>query len=235
MARPKKLQQPKKIPITIEQDQYNQLIANGVVNFSEWVRNRIDDYITVDTDLNQLQQLLEEKNKEKEELMLEIETIQQKIEEIQQQQKENEENETIQQQMLETIRNVINNEFNGAGITKDRLMRINRGKLTSTKLKQLIRANNIKIIKPAEKTTSNIIATGEKTKKQKHNTPVKEVDNLKKLKLDFKKELNKFNKNNAFSDISAKEFLKKNLNNYRARCDAGNVSFAEFQREVLEI
>ena len=79
MARPKKLQQPKKIPITIEQDQYNQLLANGVVNFSEWVRNRIDDYITVDTDLNQLQQLLNEKQKEKENIMLEIETIQQKI------------------------------------------------------------------------------------------------------------------------------------------------------------
>lgn len=232
MARPKKLQQPKKIPITIEQDQYNKLQANGVVNFSEWVRNRIDDYITVDNDLNQLQQLLNEKQKEKEELMLEIETIQQKIEEIQQQQKENEENETIQQQMLETIRNVINNEFNGAGITKERLMAINRGKLTSTKLKQLIRANNIKIIKPAEKSNSTIIRNGEKTKKEKHNQRIKEVNQFEKLVFEFKRDLKRYNNNNRFSDVSAKEYLKSNRDKYRARCRKNNISYDDFKLAV---
>ena len=234
MARPKKLQQPKKIPITIEQDQYNQLLANGVVNFSEWVRNRIDDYITVDTDLNQLQQVLNEKQKEKENIMLEIETIQQKIEEIQQQQKENAENETIQQQMLETIRNVINNEFNDAGITKERLMRINRGKLTSTKLKQLIRANNIKIIKPAEKSNSTIIRNGAKTKKQKHNQRIKEVNQFEKLVFEFKKDWKRYNNNNRFSDVSAKEYLKNNENKYRARCEKNNIVFDDFKLAVSD-
>lgn len=234
MARPKKLQQPKKIPITIEQDQYNQLLANGVVNFSEWVRNRIDDYITVDTDLNQLQQLLNEKQKEKENIMLEIETIQQKIEEIQQQQKENAENETIQQQMLETIRNVINNEFNGAGITKDRLRAINHGKLTSTKLKQLIRANNIKIIKPAEKSNSTIIRNGEKTKKQKHNQRIKEVNQFEKLVFDFKRDLKRYNNNNRFSDVSAKEYLKSNRDKYHARCSKNNISYDDFKLAVSD-
>lgn len=233
MARPKKLQQPKKIPITIEQEQYQQLLANGVVNFSEWVRNRIDDYITVDNDLNQLQQLLREKEKEKENIILEIETIHQKIQEIEQEQKENEENETLQGQMLETIRNVINNEFNGAGITKERIITINRGRLSSTKVKQLIKANNIKLIKPAEIKTSNIISTGEKTHKQKHNTPVKEVDSLKKLISDFNGDLKRFNNNNRFSNVSAREFLGQHLNKYRARCDAVDVSFADFQRAVL--
>jgi len=232
MARPKKLQQPKKIPITIEQDQYNQLLANGVVNFSEWVRNRIDDYITVDNDLNQLQQLLNEKQKEKENLILEIETIKQKIKEIQQQQKENAENETIQQQMLETIRKVIENEFNNAGITKERLILINRGKLTSTKLKQLIQTNNIKIIKPAEKTTSTIITNGEKTKKQKHNQRINEVNQFEKLVLDFKRDLKRYNNNNRFSDVSAKEYLKSNENKYRARCRKNNISFKEFRLAV---
>lgn len=232
MARPKKLQQPKKIPITIEQDQYNQLLANGVVNFSEWVRNRIDDYITVDNDLNQLQQLLNEKEKEKENLILEIEAIKQKIKEIQQQQKENAENETIQQQMLDTIRNVINNEFNGAGITKDRLRAINRGKLTSTNLKQLIRTNKIKIIKPAEKSNSTIIRNGAKTKKEKHNQRIKEVNQFEKLVLDFKRDLKRYNNNNRFSDVSAKEYLKSNENKYRARCRKNNISFKEFQLAV---
>lgn len=235
MARPKQIKNPKKIPVTIEKEQYEQLLANGIFNFSEWVRNRIDDYITVENDLDKLKQVLNEKEKEKENLALEIETIRQKILELETQQKENEENKTLQLQMLETIQNVIMNEFNGDGITKERLITINQARLTSTKLKELIKDNNINIIKPAELKTSKILINGEKTKKQQHNTPVIEVNNLDKLALQFKKELNRQNMNNRFSDISAKEFLGENLNKYRSRCDKQNISFADFQRAVLNI
>lgn len=146
MARPKQIVNPKKIPVTIEKEQYEQLISKGIFNFSEWVRNRIDDYILVDNDLNKLKQSLNEKEKEKENLTLEIETIRQKILEIETQQKENTNNENIQNQILDTIQKVINNEFNGYGIPIDRVNAINKNRLTNYNLKKLIKNNNINII-----------------------------------------------------------------------------------------
>lgn len=235
MARPKQLKNPTKKLISIETDQYTELIRCGVSNFNEWVRERIDDYILINDDLNSLKQRLNEKNKEKQDIIFEIETIEAKIKEIENQQKENENNKELEKEIIDTIQKVIENEYNGDGITKERIHLINQNRLTSTQLKRVIRNNNIKIISPAEKTTSKIIANESQTKRQKHNRPVREVEPFKELITRFKNDWKRYNQNNSFSDLTAKEYLKNNQDKYRARCNTKNISWAQFQREVLKL
>lgn len=234
MSKPKIIKEPKKKLVTVEKELYDQLAYHGVKNFSEWVRDRIEEYVNVENDLNTLHQVLTEKEQEKIELELEIKNIKDKINEIKQIQKENSKNIKIQENIIKTIKTVVDNEFNGAGITKERLNIINNARLTSNTLKKLLNKHEIKIIKDVELTNSTIISAGEKTKKQKHYKPLKdEKNNLEKLKLKFKRELHQHNRNNRFSNISANEFLKMNSEKYHKKCENAGCSFDEFKIAVL--
>lgn len=234
MSKPRTIKEPIKKLVTVETESYEQLYYHGVKNFSQWVRERIDEYITVENDLNTLEQLLTEKEQEKTEIEIEIANIKDKIKEIKETQKANENNAEIQKSMLETIINVSNNEFNGAGITQERLNIINNARLTQNTMKKLLKKHDIKIISSVEVTNSTIIKAGEKTKKEKHHKRLKHDDNqMDKMKQKFTRELNRYNMNNVFSKISAKEFLKMNSEKYHKKCENAGVSYDEFQKIVL--
>jgi TolA-binding protein len=235
MARPSEIKEPKKFTMVFEQEQYEKL-AIRVPNISEWIRNRVDDFVDAENDLEDLKTLERIKKNELEELQEEIRAIREKIEEIETIQKKNAENKETQKQILETLNKVISNEFNGAGITRDRLKAINQNRLTRKDLKTVLDKNNIKIIKPAEIKTSKIIdapASAGKTAKEKHNTPVIDIKPMEKLVNDFMRKYNFANARNTFSNISKKQYLKENKQVYEARCLNKGVDYNEFEKIVL--
>lgn len=237
MARPNEIREPRRFTMVFEQEQYDKL-AIRVPNISEWIRNRVDDFVDAENNLEDLKTLERIKNNELEELQEEIRAIREKIEEIETIQKKNAENKETQKQILETLNKVITNEFNGVGITKDRLKAINQNRLTHKDLKTLLDKNHIKIIKPAEIKTSKLIdapasAGAGKTAKEKHNTPVIDIKPMEKLVNDFMRKYNFANVRNTFSDIGKKQYLKENKQVYEARCLNKGVDYNEFEKLVL--
>lgn len=218
MANNKKLKEPKLISFQMEKDQFrefNKIVGRLGVTKSEYLRQLIETSINNnDCSIEELKQLRNEKINEKNTIEMEIEQLNKDINKLEQQQNENEQNNNILRDMLETIKKVSINE---KGITKKRIEIINNGKIRNTLLLQECKKQGINIIKENEQTNSKIINK-------------KPLFNKEPLQLVFNLFSRQYKGQKTYKNPL--KFLEKNENKFKTLCDKKEVSFNEFKNLI---
>ena len=222
MARKKELNKPKQISLLVEEAKYDKLNTR-VPNISKFLRECIDNYINIDNSLTDLKIELNHKLNERNSLNVEIEILESQIKELETTLKENENNNNIIVELMQTVKNVSKNEFNNNGITKDRLNAIANNKIDVTLLIKECRKQDINIIKPGKVTNSTI-------KETKNNS----MDPVIKIAKSFYREFNnQYNKAIYGNDVNKFFDNKKNEDKYILMCNRKEVNFKEFKSYVL--
>lgn len=239
MPRKRKFKEPRIVTFKMELEQYEKLELR-VPSVSEFIRKMIDNYLETSKTIYELELEKEAILMEQEELSFNLEMINQKINEIKGNQKENENNQEVKDHIIEIIQIVMENEYQGLGIPKERIDAINKNQLTNNELKKLIRDNNIRVIKPSEKLNSKIVnskiideSPAETSAPAQTNDADADDNAMKKLINIFNDQLEKENNKNVFSNISAKQYLQETEKTYQARCTAKGINFNEFKALVL--
>lgn len=233
MARKKKFKDVKIVNFKMELEQYEKL-EKRVPSVSEFFRKTADHFLESSSNLHELEMQKEAMQMEMEELIFNIDVINEKIKEIKENQKKNDKNKEIKAHILEVIQTVIGNEYQGLGITKDRLDAINHNQISNIELQKLVSDNNIRVIGAGEKLTSRMI---EPTPAPASSPAPAQTENdddaITQLVVQFKQQLNKVNAQNPFTNFSAKEYLKQYEKQYQARCRKKDIDFTKFKESVL--
>ena len=222
MARKQTLKEPQLISLQVEKEDYDKFKCRvGCV--SQHLREHIHNYVNLDNNLNDLKLELNNKIIERDNLNLDIEMLQSKIKELETTLKENEKNNNLILELMETIKSVSNNEFNNNGITKDRLNAIANNKINPKLLIKECKKQGVKIIKESEITNSNIT----ENKKGVNKTPIETLARA--FFREFKNQHNQIKyKGNKKAFLNDKSINKK----YKAMCK-NKVDFKEFETYIL--
>ena len=229
MARKKKFKDVKIVNFKMELEQYEKL-EKRVPSVSEFFRKTADHFLESSSNLHELEMQKEAMQMEMEELTFNIDVINEKIKEIKENQKKNDKNKEIKAHILDIIQTVIANEYQGLGITKDRLDAINHNQISNMELQKLVNDNNIRVIGAGEKTTSRII---EPTPAPAPAQTENDDDAITQLVVQFKQQMNKMNAQNPFTNFSAKEYLQQYEKQYQARCRQKDIDYSQFKELVL--
>lgn len=227
MARKKTLKEPQLISLQVEKEDYNKFKCR-VGSVSQHLREHIHNYVNLDNNLNDLKLELNNKIIERDNLNLDIEMLQSKIKELETTLKENEKNNNLILELMETIKNVSKNEYNNNGITKERIKAIANNKINPTLLIKECKKQGIKIIKESEITTSEIKSEINNIDNKLDNKPP--IETLARAFFrEFKNQYNQIKyKDNKKAFLKDKSINKK----YKAMCK-NKVDFKEFETYIL--